>query len=251
VLVTGGYFGPVALAIVGGRVLEQSPLEAIVQLDHCSGTLIGADVVLTSAHCLEGPIDHALVAGQAIPVAKCERHPAYETARAAHDIGYCQLAESVPGALSLDEGQEPTVGTRVSLVGFGLSSALSREKPTPRLVTTSVVGVEEDRVEVGSANATACRGDSGGPMLVHRGDGFRVAGVIRGPKGVICGSATEVVPVRAHLDWLRHALNSSPTGFGQRHTEALVLGGLLGTALIAALAWWRRKRNLCSSRDSR
>lgn len=237
------------LAIAGPSGLDPELARAVVQLDHCSGTLIAADGVLTSAHCLNGPIDHVVIAGKVVRTAKCEQHGAYRPGLPAHDIGYCRLAEASSGALPIDDGPAPEIGTSVSLAGFGLSSAMSRDKPSLRAIATSVVGAQQGWMEVGSATATACRGDSGGPMLVERDGRFRVAGVIHGGRGEICASPTEVVPVSANRDWLlerigaqRIGAQSKGSAHGFWHGVRALMGAVLVSALVAASVWWRRAR---------
>ena len=229
--------GVAALAVVANSIASAGR-EAVVELGHCSGTLVAADVVLTSAHCLDGPIDQVVVQHRAARVAQCERHPAYDAGQPAHDIGYCRLAEPLPGAIALDDGPEPEIGATVSLAGFGVSDPLSRAARAFRVVTTSVVGVEPERLAVGSATATACRGDSGGPMLIDRAGAVRVAGVIHGPKAAICASPTEVVPVRVHRDWLLRALASS-NGSSSDRLLWFVAAALAGGGLIASV--WRHR----------
>jgi secreted trypsin-like serine protease len=136
----------------------------------------------------------------------------------------------------------------VSLAGFGVSDAFSRAKRALRTVKTSVVDAHEGRLDVGSATGTACHGDSGGPMLIDRGEGLRVAGVIHGAKAAICASPTEVVPVDTHRDWLAQAqayahASSSSSSAGLRRRTAFVLGPLLASSVLFALARLRRPRS--------
>jgi hypothetical protein len=146
----------------------------------------------------------------------------------------------LPDAIAIDDEPGVAVGAQVWLAGFGASYALSREPPALRMVAASVVAVDESCVKVGSVAATACRGDSGGPMLVDRGGGkFRVAGVIHGPQGVICGSPTEVTALRegsADLAWLRSHRNEVRNGW----LVALLLGSVL--VVVALLFVVRRLR---------
>ena len=227
-----------ALAIVGGSEIASPVREAVVEVGHCSGTLVAADVVLTSAHCLDGPIDEIAVGARAARVVRCERHPAYEAGKPEHDIGYCRLAAALPGAIAVDDGPDPALGTTVSLAGFGVSDPLSRQTRTLRTITTSVAAVHTGKLDVGSATATACRGDSGGPMFIDRGHGPRVAGVIHGAAGAICASPTEVVPVRAYRDWLSHELARS-----NGRLSPTVLAALLACGGLVAAVLWRRRRS--------
>jgi secreted trypsin-like serine protease len=234
--------GTLAIARTSG--IEPGLAKAVVQIGPCSGTLVAADGVLTSAHCLNGPIEHVVVDGKLVRVATCEQHGSYRPGLPAHDLGYCRLSEAVPGALSIDDGPAPGIGAPVSLAGFGLSSAMSREKPSLRAIASSVVRAQEGWLEVGSATATACRGDSGGPMLVERDGRFRVAGVIHGARGAICASPTEVVPVSAHRGWLlqRMGAQSSGSSEGPWHGVRILMGALLVSAVVVASIWRRRAR---------
>jgi len=122
---------------------------------------------------------------------------------------------------------------------------MSRDKPVLRRISTLVVGAREGSMNVGSATATACRGDSGGPMLVERGGGFRVAGVIHGAQGAICASPTEVVPVSPHRDWLlgiAGASRASPAGL--RLGVRILLSVLLVSAVVVASRRWRRAQDI-------
>jgi hypothetical protein len=77
-------------------------------------------------------------------------------------------------------------------------------------------------------------------MLIDRGDGLRVAGVIHGAKAALCASPTEVVSVRAHREWLEVATSNGSTG-GRGNAE-VVLGALVAGVVLIASARWRRER---------
>jgi hypothetical protein len=177
------------------------------------------------------------VAGREVGITGCMRHPAYLVGRVAHDVGYCRLAESVAGALSIDTGSELYPGQTVSLAGFGASATTARDKPALRVVSTSLVASSGDHLEVGTATATACRGDSGGPVLVERAGAFGVAGIIEGTQGVLCGSPARAVPLRSQMDWLTGVLvPGRPPGHG-----LLVLALVLIAGACAAAVRMRRK----------
>jgi hypothetical protein len=127
----------------------------------------------------------------------------------AHPLG---VLTSATAPITLDDGPDFAKGDPVLLAGFGLSGPLAREAARLRVVNTTVVRAAPDSIEAGSATATACRGDSGGPVLVERGGVVRVAGVMHGTDGVICGSAVEVTPVRAHRAWLMKELGGVTIG---------------------------------------
>jgi secreted trypsin-like serine protease len=222
------------VAIVGGTPPRGTSLDAVVQVGDCSGVLVTADAVLTSAHCLEGRPTEVLTAHGSAKIASCRRHDGYQPMRREHDIGLCRLSEPLTlSPLALDDGPDLPSGAPVSLAGFGLPEALSRDPPRLRVVQTSVVAAVPEGYDVGTAQATACRGDSGGPLLVARGAGLRVAGLVHGPAGAICASATEVVATGAHRAWLDEALMNEGR---PPPSPAVYRVGAVGVALALALA---------------
>jgi hypothetical protein len=227
------------LAIVGGHDAPSPLVAAVAQVGHCSATVVGPTVVLTSAHCLDGPVDHVMVNGNEVAVAACERHPAYRPGEIAHDVGYCRLATKVGGALPLDTVFDLAQGESVTLAGFGASAPAAREKPALRMVSTSIVRADADHLEVGTATATACRGDSGGPVLVERGGAYGVTGIIEGAQGVICGSPARAVPLHPQMDWLRAVLAAAPDDRAGHGALALLLVLLAGACMLAV----RRRRS--------
>lgn len=236
---SGSGFPLPVLAIVGGHEAPSSILGAVAQVGHCSATVVGPTVVLTSAHCLNGPVDRVILNGNEVTVTACERHPAYQPGQVAHDVGYCRLATSVAGALPLDTAFDPAPGESVMLAGFGASAPAVREKPELRVAATSIVRADGDHLEIGTASTTACRGDSGGPVLVERGGGYGVAGIIEGAQGAICRSPARAVPLRPQMDWLRAVLAGAPDGHARQAALAVMLVVLAGACVLAV----RRRRS--------
>jgi secreted trypsin-like serine protease len=235
------------LAIVGGRPASAPVFEAIAQVGDCSGVLVDPRAILTSAHCVGGGIASLVIAGRRLPVIECLRHPQYQPGSSEHDIAICRLqARALTTPIALDDGPELAIDEPVSLAGFGLSGPFARGTTRVNVVDTSVVRVAAGHMEAGTGTATACRGDSGGPLLVVRGGTLRVAAIMHGTDGVICGSPVEVTPVRAHRAWLLKVLGrerSSVLGSRAsvvRRTAVAFLAAGLGTAGV--LVWKRRKR---------
>jgi V8-like Glu-specific endopeptidase len=229
------------LAIVGAHDAPSVIAAAVGQVGHCSATLVRPMVVLTSGHCLDVPVDHVVVNGNDVAVTECKRHPAYQPGQVAHDVGYCRLATSVAGALPIDTASDHPAGEAVNLAGFGASSATAHEKPALRMVSTSIVRASEDHLEVGTATATACRGDCGGPVLVERSGFFGVAGVIEGAQGVICGSAARAVPLGPQVAWLRGAL-ASDSDRRAEHAALTFAVVVFAGACVLAIRKWRSAR---------
>jgi hypothetical protein len=187
------------------------------------------------------------IGGKVTPIVKCEQHPGFEPGRPAHDLGYCVLGDVLPvTALPIDGESTPAVGTAVTLAGFGQSSTFAKEPATLRMVDTTVVGIGEGFLASGSATATACRGDSGGPMLVDRGGVAHVAGIIEGATAAICGSPTQVVPTAPDRDWLeaRLARDSRPAFSGAQRWALGFAAALAACLLFAALRARRAPRGV-------
>ena len=123
-----------------------------------------------------------------------------------HDLAICELEHPVRDTpIPLDEAPL-IVGTPVQLAGYGQTGPLTRDGGILRTVDAEVGKIGPFTLEAGTDRATACRGDSGGPLFVLR-DGTRaVAGIIHGGAGAMCGSPTEVVPVHTHQGWVRSEL---------------------------------------------
>jgi hypothetical protein len=147
-------------------------------------------------------------------------------------------------AIALAGGRELAVGGAVTLAGFGQSAAMAREPPTLRAVDTTVVAVGEGIVASGSAMTTACRGDSGGPMLIHRDGARYVVGIIYGATAAICGSPAQVVPIGPEREWLATALarESKSTSSRRQNTVFAVGAVLVACVLLAGLRTQRAPR---------
>jgi hypothetical protein len=235
-------------AIVGGHSLSSpTTMQAVIPVGHCSGVLVSEDVILTSAHCLERRMDGVIVAEHPLGVTGCKSHPAYKDRQARYDVGLCRLQTPAPvSPIPLDDGPALAVGTDVLLAGFGQSGAFAKDGGILRVVETKVADVSSDALHVGTDAETACLGDSGGPVLVRREEGLRVAAVVHGTVGAICASAAEAVPTSARDGWIAEELSSM-----QRKERAgcarLDLGSWCGLMLVGGVLRRRTKRSRAAS----
>lgn len=239
--------------MIGGREARGSSYEAVVAIGRCSGVLVQPDILLTSAHCLEGTIDRIVVAGGALPVVGCVKHPKYEPFRPEHDMALCRLgstARARPIALGQAQGSE--LGGALEMVGFGQTAAFARGSPERRVVSTTASAVGDNTMEVGDAQHTACHGDSGGLVLaIHKDGSPRVVGVVHGPTGAFCLSPTLAIRVTSHRDWFieEHAYGAARRGpWWFVPLAILTIGVLCAAAAILRRAMARRRRRLCSER---
>jgi len=206
----------------------------------CSGALIGADLVLTAAHCVTDAASYRVVAVNRafkplrIRVVAMAVHPTFVTGTTPRtqpgvDLAILRLERRLgPDFLPLD----PTlsgrigIGDEVTIAGFGVSN--EGRKGTARIlrhanvvslgpveVANRVLIVTDRERLAETSGAGACRGDSGGPILAATQDGYMLYGIVSWSSGALrtngpnaCGGLTAVTPLVEHLRWIRQAIHS-------------------------------------------
>lgn len=214
-----------ARAIVGGGPAEpglaaETAMIVSTRGATCTGVVLGPNVLLTAAHCVEPAADYAVVVFEAgtprlIPIDRKAVHPSFdpnsfETRRPTPDLALVRLSETLPAsfrpAALTGEVALPPKRTAFTVAGYGVtkdgdgkSAGTLRAVTLPSIGTTGGIMV---RLSDGAAKG-GCTGDSGGPVLI---DGV-VAGIIGwstaagGARG--CGGvtgATLIGPQRAWID---------------------------------------------------
>jgi secreted trypsin-like serine protease len=190
----------------------------------CTGSVISSTAVLTAAHCVDPRVVGSgnvfevftgTVAGQTPPlaVASTAFDPAFDVnnVTAGHDIGIVKLA--APTALKpLPFNRGPLGAGPVRLVGYGLNThvdiaGIPNGVGTKRTVTTTIASSTPTLVTIGSAGATTCHGDSGGPAFqVINGQEVIIGTTSFGPDlsaQVVCigaGTDTRVDAFQAFID---------------------------------------------------
>jgi hypothetical protein len=145
----------------------------------CTGTLIGAQVVASAAHCMSNGGGISLSYKGKNYSGTCTHAPQYRGNSTA-DWALCKLSEPIPDAIAEainTEKERPKVGDYIRLMGFGcvqqgggggndgtLRSNMAKVTSLPS--GTNYDTITKDR-------AALCYGDSGGPSFVYDAAGKR------------------------------------------------------------------------------
>lgn len=205
-------------AIIGG--VADATHDAVVAIQRrstttlCTGTLIAKDLVLTAAHCLMGvdPSDLTIAFGPdmstptaTIDVRATAIYPGFSGTEADRlgglDLGVAWLVR--PTDVTPIAVHAPmSAFTTATLIGYGVTNGVDSTGRGRRIAVTAPVRDSCSRMlKIGGAEANACTGDSGGPVLV---DDQLVAVVSGGLAG--CGAPSDHTRLDAHRAWLARAL---------------------------------------------
>lgn len=227
--------GPVRAPVVGGHPVQHGEWPDVVAVltgdgGYCSGTLLGADLVVTAAHCIEavptevviGSIDLAEPDGQRRRVKWSRAYPSW-TER--YDVGVVMLENPVLAreravAQGCTANERIVGGARLEVVGFGLTSPSGTDSNTQlRAATievtdptcTSDAACEPSVAPAGEFIAgghgtDACFGDSGGPVYIETAEGPALVGIVsRGLAtfGEPCGEGGVFVRADKVVSWIQ------------------------------------------------
>lgn len=235
-----------AFVIIGSTVIPDRPVSAIVNgtpitastipwlakiegsAGTCTGSLVASTWVLTAAHCDDGATGITSVAvggGTPRSVESVFIHPSYDPVSFDNDIALVHLASAVSNPLVTMAGVSDglSVGSALTLAGWGLRTAAGSAPSTPTQGSTTASQLTSTTILAGASPATACSGDSGGPML----SGSTLVGVISfGDQN--CASITAGPRLSGYRTWILDTIASIPAEYAQ--SPVAVSGTFTGTA---------------------
>lgn len=218
-----------ASAIVGGETVDGwrlgRPTVAVWQAGRgvCTGVAIGADLVLTAAHCVSS--------GQAVRVGtprlpwttvhETVTHPDFvpEKPRVA-DLALLKLSQALLKDTARVASRPASVGNRLIVLGYGIADDGKRDmrlRMTALTVNGLAFGLLQlvDRSTANSGSGSAgCGGDSGGPVFLMRSGAPQVVGIIN--SGTIgCRGATYVTPLSRYHLWIMETADKLGSAIGE------------------------------------
>lgn len=140
----------------------------------CSATVIGRQQLLTANHCVEGPGPFFVVAGGS-RIAVTGHSASGQTTQ-------LTLASPLPASyVPISTGETGSDGT-YTIAGFGTAQEAERMHSAglreAKLVTDSRYGALVDPKRHGAISASACMGNSGGPVAKFDGKRYVLVGIV-------------------------------------------------------------------------
>jgi hypothetical protein len=184
--------------VCSGNAAATSPVLRIMlnNNQHCTGTYVAANTILTAAHCLEdvncGDLEVENSTGsQIIGVTECIMHPGYNNASEpqANDVAIIELPNDFDGITPVKVATtNAQVGDDSAFAGFGRSESNDQKLRATfnkiSDVSTSVISTFYTRGETNEG--TTCSGDSGGALFTFSDGEWKTHGTLSDGSATNC-----------------------------------------------------------------
>jgi secreted trypsin-like serine protease len=174
----------------------------------CTATLVGKKTLLTAAHCITVGQSHVfhLDTGATYAAAYVIPHPQWDPDPQvlANDIAIIILASEPPITPSIIARQAPSVGLKITIIGYGTSGEALKDAPIKRIATNTIKDLTATRFSVagtGGGVGNTCHGDSGGPEFATL-EGKEVQVGVTSAGVTPCGTLGYDTRVDAYTTWL-------------------------------------------------
>ncbi len=177
------------IRIVNGAVCTRgdSPIVPIYNngSQHCTGSVIAANVVVTAAHCVVdtncGNLTVTTGSGLSRSVQSCPSHPSYDGYSEDNDVALLILSGDLDSStITLHTTADVQVGEQVAFAGYGRNEE-DDENLRATFNTLTDVSTGSLVVEYTQGNSSignSCNGDSGGPLAVQRNGEWVLIGAV-------------------------------------------------------------------------
>jgi hypothetical protein len=225
--------GSVGTGIFGGRRAYADEFPDCVSIGDangfcCTGTLIGANVVVTAGHCVFGDCASRVYVGldsnapdpnKIYNVKKTILHPNYSPATLRNDVAIVVLEKEVPGVMPRRIAPSTDIDSAfyVRLAGYGLTERF--EAGIQMTVDCAVATLDCNCADcsddfgchagfelvAGGMGLDSCNGDSGGPAYIEKDGELLLAGATSRATtnaAAPCGEGGIYVRIDKYRDWI-------------------------------------------------
>lgn len=153
--------------LYGGRPIRDQELRPSVYIGNCTATIIGPETIITAGHCRSTGSSVSFTYDRVRYSGRCDRHPDYsQNGWLNNDFALCKFSPKIemPVWGTLEEVEEPGVGDKVVMQGYGRGSdgVLNVGEAVIQRVNYMDL-ITQGRVYLGG-------GDSGGALFKHTTD---------------------------------------------------------------------------------